>query len=293
MDFQRTAGSVKEFDLEWQRTLENGATRHLIFPSLETGRQFDFFEWVKARQILSILSQAGVYQGNVLEYGCGAAGTSLFLADHGYHSHICDISTYALKIAQINQKSHYPQIKYSSITTANALQLPYAANTFDIVMSFGLLEHFEIDVLHKLLDETTRILAPGGFFIADIIPGPERMNVRTAGIAASYLGSASYRIVTGRWSQLRSLHDDYFELLFESKHDDRAWARILAHHELAEIKVNVCRPFPPLALPGKLETRYTRIMQRCLNFHERFDRANNWLTRRWGWMYLVSSRKPL
>lgn len=288
---ERSTGSLAEFEQEWRGALDDQSSRYLGYPSLETKRQSDFFEWVKAQQILEILKASQLKHGNALEYGCGSAGISLFLAGQGFDCHICDLSLDALRVAQRNQQLHNTAVDFRSRVNTNVLSLPYADAAFDLVMSYGLLEHFEMEALHRLLDETLRVLKPGGLFLADIIPGPERWNVRTLGIMASYLGSASHKLMTGRWSQVPGLHQKYFEHYFETTYDDRTWARILGEHGLENVQVWVCRPFPPLALPERWEKHYTNLMRCMLTLHERFDQANNWFTRRWGWMYLASGYK--
>jgi len=96
-------GSTEQFDDDWRRALATKDRRYLIYPSLESGRQADLFEWIKAQQIDALLSRAGIDRGSVLEYGCGAAGISLYLARHGLHAHLCDLSPYALHIAEVNR----------------------------------------------------------------------------------------------------------------------------------------------------------------------------------------------
>jgi ubiquinone/menaquinone biosynthesis C-methylase UbiE len=292
VDDQRTAGSPTVFDNEWRSALASGDTRLLIYPSKTNGRQADLFEWIKAQQIVEILKQYGINSGTVLEYGCGSAGMSLFLTNIGYRCTICDLSVYAIKLAHSNQSHHGLQDKIIPGSVANALRLPYANNSVDVIMSFGLLEHFELEPLAQLINESKRVLKPGGIFIADIIPGPKKMNARTLGILISYSGSMAANFFSGKWSRIPQLYHQYFDFFYESTLNDREWEIILKKHGFADIKINVCRPFPPLAISGKAEEYYTRFMLKFLTFHEKFDRMNNRLTRRWGWMYLARGRKP-
>ena len=55
--------------------------------------------------------------------------------------------------------------------------------------------------------------------------------------------------------------------------------------------VEVCRPFSPLAITGRLGQHYVRLMQRAMPPWRAFDGRNTWLTRRWGWMDLASAWK--
>lgn len=290
-DVGRVVGSTEEFDEDWRRALDSRDSRYLVFPTWSSARQADVFEWIKVKQVERLLAEAGLRQGRLLEYGCGAAGISLYLAASGHRVHICDLSPYAIKVAKLNQAVRAAGTRIQGAVVANALSLPYADNSFDVVMSYGLLEHFQDDPLNRLIAETVRVLRPGGLYLADIVPGLQRLNARTLGVIASYVGSAAVHILRGQWQALPSLHRRYFEAYYESAHGDTTWRAILQRHNLVEVRVEVCRPFPPLALPPVAERVYADFLRRTLRFHRAFDGANTWLTRRWGWMYLVSGRK--
>lgn len=285
------SGSVDEFEADWKDALQNQDYRYCSIPSFNSPRQSELFEWIKAEQISSMLKRSKIISGKTLEFGCGAAGISLYLANLGYQANICDISMHALQIAQMNRRINAPNVDYESIVQANGMQLPYTSNSFDVVLSNGLLEHFEILPLNQLLSETIRVLKPGGLYMADIIPGPKRMNIRTLAILANFLSSGAYHTLKGRWQALSQLPDKYFNYYYESSLSASEWKEILSQHSLREIKVSVCRPFPPLALPVKAERLYTNFIRRSIKFHQKFDETNNWFTHRWGWMYLVEAYK--
>ena len=289
---KRTEGSQQEFDQEWQQALHEGGNRYLIYPEYASSHQFDFFEWTKAQQIVSLLESYSIKSGDILEYGCGAAGMSLYLAELGHRSHICDLSHYALQVAQENRSHHHLPQSFCSSTIADALNFPYAEASFDVVMSYGLLEHFERAPLTKLLSESVRILKPGGLFIADIVPSLARKNARTFGVVAGYGASLVTKLFSGRWRNLSQLHKLYFDHYYESTYDDQEWKLLLSESNLKDILVQVCRPFPPLPVSGKTEALYTSFLRKCLPIQNRFDGSNSWLSRRWGWMYLASGRKP-
>jgi SAM-dependent methyltransferase len=291
-DRNRTGGSTAEFKDDWRRVLETNDPRYLVYPSPITGRQLDFLEWIKAHQIVDLLREERIAVGRLLEYGCGAAGISIYMAKLGYESHICDLSPMALEVASRNRERNAPDISFASSVSANALELPYADGSFDVVMSFGLLEHFEPEPLNRLLADVIRVLKPAGLFIADIVPGPERLNARTIGIMASYVGSLGFHLLRGKWLRARELHRLYFDYYYENTHDDGLWASKLRQHGLCNVNVDVCRPFPPLALAGIAERAYTGVMRRSIEWHRRFDQANSWFVRRWGWMYFATARKP-
>jgi len=246
-------------------------------------------EWVKAHQVLALLHARGIRAGRVLEYGCGAAGMSSFLKDHGFDAYAVDVSLNALKVARINDEQHRSVPEPLHVAVANALSLPMGDATFDVVMSYGLLEHFDEEAAGRLLREVTRVLRPGGIFVADIIPA--RWNARAVGTAISFAASSAYHVCRGEWSAVKGLRQRYFESCYETSFGPEVWQRLLREQGLRQVTVRVCRLFPPLALPRSLERQYVRMMRRCLPLWHRFDRSNGRVNRAWGWMYLASGLK--
>lgn len=291
VDKNRESGSISEFEQDWQNVLAGNKADYFVVPSYTSGRQVDLLEWIKVSQVEQLLQGAGICNGRMLEYGCGAAGVSLYFAQRGYETHVCDLSEKALRVALLNQERNFAIGELASASRANVFELPYADNSFDAVMSYGLLEHFSADALRGLLTETIRVLRPGGLFVADIVPGPERWNVRTFGTIANWVASSVFHVAKGHWHCLGQLRQHYFDHYFETIYDDQTWAAILTQHPLEDIRVDVCRPFPVLAISGLAEDCYTAFLRKMLVVHNRFDGANTWLTRKWGWMYLASGRK--
>jgi SAM-dependent methyltransferase len=284
------AGNAAEFDDDWRRVLATGDMRYIVFPMYASERQVNFLEWIKAQQIIALLHSNGLHSGQVLEYGCGAAGISLYLAQQGYRAHVCDLSAAALDIAELNRVTHAPDTHLATATVANGMELPYHDHTFDVVMSYGLLEHFEPASLRRLLDETLRVLRPGGLFLADIVPGPGRLSARTVGMVVSYLASLAVRTVLLQWQTVPTLYGQYFGH-YETTYNDKDWYTFLSRPELHDLHIQVCRPFPLLSLTGWPERLYTDMLRLALPLHQAFDGHNSWWMRRWGWMYLASGRK--
>ncbi|MDD3986077.1 MAG: class I SAM-dependent methyltransferase [Methanobacterium sp.] len=101
---------------------------------------------------------------NILEIGCGSARLSCFLASNGYNTTCLDYSENAIKVARKN----YELTNNKGQFIGNAKKLPFNDNTFDIVLSTGLLEHFKDPEI--IINEMTRVLKPNGIFYSDIVP---------------------------------------------------------------------------------------------------------------------------
>ena len=53
---------------------------------------------------------------------------------------------------------------------ADVFCIPIKSNSVDVVVSGGLLEHFNKDEINSVIQEMVRILKPNGFFYSDIVP---------------------------------------------------------------------------------------------------------------------------
>lgn len=100
-----------------------------------------------------------------LEVGCGSARLSCFLASKGYKTTCLDYSESALRVAR---KNYQITKNVGEFVIGDANNLPFKDNTFDIVLSTGLLEHFKNPQI--VINEMVRVLKPNGIFYSDIVP---------------------------------------------------------------------------------------------------------------------------
>lgn len=113
-----------------------------------------------------LLDRIGEPPGRLLEVGCGAARLSARLAASGFTTVCLDSSQAALELARVTYHSREQSWQFG--VAADAYQLPYNDNVFDGVLSTGLLEHFQYPT--TLIKEMVRVVKPGGFIYADILP---------------------------------------------------------------------------------------------------------------------------
>ena len=142
------------WDQSWQH-MEN----IIEFPSVA----WDLMDDDKAHHLLSRIGDA---RGQLLEVGCGAARLSARLAVLGFTTVCLDSSQAALGLARETYRSRGQPWQLG--IAADAYQLPYDEGVFDGVLSTGLLEHFQDPT--PLLKEMVRVVKPGGFVYADILP---------------------------------------------------------------------------------------------------------------------------
>jgi len=120
------------------------------------------------RLVTFLLSQLDVRGKRVLEVGAGTGRDSLALANAGARVTTFDYSDESLRlIAGIADDK-------MEIVCGDALALPFADASFDIVFHQGLLEHFRQP--QDLLRENHRVLRPGGYVLVDV---PQRWHYYT------------------------------------------------------------------------------------------------------------------
>ena len=147
-----------------------------------------------------------------------------------------------------------------------------------------------MESLDEALTESLRVLKPGGLFLADVIHS--RFSVRTLGITASFMGSLLYHIITRQISKVCTLYPAYFQEHYENDLNHQDYNDLLRRRGMEDVRVQVCRPFPPLALSGWADGRYTQLMMKLGGLWNWFDSSDSPISRRLGWMYLISARKP-
>jgi len=109
----------------------------------------------------SFIDKLGVKSGSkVLEIACGTGRDSVLIADRvGAEGelHLQDLSADMMRVCRRKLADH-PAV--ASFALANALHLPYPADSFDAVYSFGALGEFSDQA--RALKEMVRVTKPGG-----------------------------------------------------------------------------------------------------------------------------------
>jgi len=98
--------------------------------------------------------------GRTLEAGCGQGRWVIYLNERGYRTVGLEIYEEALKPA----KRRDPK---TPLTVGNVLQLPYQGDRFDLVISLGVVEHFDRGP-EGALQEMHRVLKPEGILFLTV-----------------------------------------------------------------------------------------------------------------------------
>lgn len=133
--------------------------------------------------------------GKILECGCGGARTSLYLARRGFDVTCSDYAPEAIRLASANFAASNAKGTFMQDDLLNS-KIP--AESFDCVMSFGLLEHFED--LQPILSSITKLVKPGGIQIHCIIP--KKFSTQTIMNLALYPFRFAKNLLKGRFKRI-------------------------------------------------------------------------------------------
>ncbi len=111
----------------------------------------------KAEQVCE-MSSLGLSGKDILEVGCGAGTSSILFALEGARIVASDLTMDACKIT--SNKFKLLGLSDCRAVQADAENLPFCDNVFDIVFSSGVLHH--TPETQKAIDEIFRVLKPGG-----------------------------------------------------------------------------------------------------------------------------------
>jgi len=109
---------------------------------------------VRQGEVWTILEEAGILTGRVLEAGCGDGAWIKALREMGINVHGLDFSVIGLR----SLVQEYPG---TPVVLADVRRLPYQDGSFDVILSWGVLEHL-LDGPEATLKEAFRCLRRGG-----------------------------------------------------------------------------------------------------------------------------------
>jgi len=263
------------WDQIWQAQTDTLTNRDVLYMVDEIKLEYTLRLLQKSRDRITII-----------EVGSGSGRLSCFLASAGYKTICLDCSPNALRVASNNYKLTRNE---GIFILADAIYLPFKSNSFDVVLSTGLLEHFPN--AQPVVDEMARILKPGGYFISDIVPKKLLVPFKFS----HYFSSIVYRLLF--WI-LRRENNTYQLDIYEQKLNKRDIRRLLESAGLEDINVFAAGvvPPPPLDLPRPIPLEkhvrkiYNEVVYRLKPFFRIWD--GTLLAEWFGLYYYVHARKP-
>lgn len=153
-------GSYKSFNVNWQNKEKCYKNPYFFLDKPKNQIALAYKNhWEVINKLLK------TKKGKCLEVGCGRGTISHFFARASHDTYLLDYSLDVLKEA----KESFLFYNFNgTFSCGDACYICYKDNTFDTVISIGLLEHFE--EIFPPVSEQIRVLKPGGAFIAYIVP---------------------------------------------------------------------------------------------------------------------------
>jgi len=139
--------------LEWEKLHENPR----YWPEYPSERvvQWAFRTWPDREPVEGGASQTI----KVLDHGCGTGRHTIFLKENGFDAEGCDVSKNGLEVAAIRAIGRDLDIPF---THYDGTTLPYMDETFDGLVSYGVLYYLPKEAIGVAVDELKRVLKRGG-----------------------------------------------------------------------------------------------------------------------------------
>jgi ubiquinone/menaquinone biosynthesis C-methylase UbiE len=205
-----------------------------------------------------------------LEIGCGGARVSVYLAQKGANVTVADYSKEALRLARANFKKSGIQ---GTFVIEDACSLNFPDNSFDVTMSFGMLEHFEdIDTPIK---EAVRVLRPGGVFIHSIIP--KKFSLMSIANAWNFIARFVNNAAKGRFKNI--IHNSRRNFPhYENDYSKKRYLESMKKAGLDECCVTGTGLWPQFHIPKGLEKVIVKYFEKNPGLLKSFDRSTSVLT---------------
>jgi SAM-dependent methyltransferase len=102
----------------------------------------------------------------VLDLGCGTGRHLLYLARRGFSVYGLDNSPEAIRLTRqrLEEEGLRAELRLQSMTEG----LPYEDGYLDAVISVQVIHHADIATIRKVVQETTRVLKPGGLLFVTV-----------------------------------------------------------------------------------------------------------------------------
>ena len=149
------------------RRIDNDAIRAAGEIRFRSEYDYALFEYARSSKVIQSVERSGVkLRGRVLDAGCGSGGTALSIAEEVSFAVGLDLSP---RFSDSGTRlAREKRIKNVAFTQGDGLRLPYASESFDVVLSHSVIEHLE--EAETYIAECARVLKHGGRFYLSTAP---------------------------------------------------------------------------------------------------------------------------
>ncbi len=277
-------GSITAFDQNWKERKET-KYNHWVRGTPQNLIQLAFrSHWNLFKAVLQ-----GRPRQKVLEVGGGRGSLSSYFADNGYDCTLLDTSAAILEVAKEIFTANGHKATY---VQGNALAMEFPDNSFDVITSIGLLEHFED--IDTPIREQFRVLKPGGTLFAYIVPErPDNVQRYFQWI------NKGLRVIANAFGFEKKTAPK--SEIFRSDYGSERYLPVLEKLAVKDVLVTGMYPLPMIShspefpftlLPKPVEWTLTRIFSGVLALRRVLFGRNPWMCdERLGQAFLISFRK--
>jgi ubiquinone/menaquinone biosynthesis C-methylase UbiE len=268
---EKKTGDTKAFDTNWKNRSESLYT-HWTKGKIQNQIQLAFRNhWLLFSELME--KEKNYNKGKrVLEVGCGRGSLSCYFSENNYDCTLLDLSESVIDIAKnIFTKNNLPA--NFIVGDANNLNIP--DNSFDVIFSIGLLEHFEDIVIP--LSEQIRVLDKGGIWFGYIVPEYKE------NIQKDYKWINN--ILKG-YQENGSQKAEEKEVIYRSDYGSERYIPILEDLGLTNIHASGVYPVPMIShsidfpfslMPQESEKKLVEYLQKILKKNQEKTGKNKWL----------------
>ena len=154
---------MKELKSEWSKKYNNVTTQHSI--NLDEKSPENFIDQIKWEYINMYMPNSGI----VLEVGAGSGRLLTRIGSKNNSLKLIGVD-YIKNSSKLIKENIFSLNLSGTAICADAFHLPFKSNSVSVVLSGGLLEHFNETEIDNVVKEMVRVLNPHGLFYADIVP---------------------------------------------------------------------------------------------------------------------------
>jgi len=269
--FDNKQGDSASFDINWKNREESLYT-HWTRKEIKNQIQLAFRNhWTLFSELMQNEKN---YNGGkrVLEIGCGRGSLSCYFSDAGFDCTLVDLSEIFLEVAKNIFKKNNLKANFS---VGDANNLDIEDNSFDIIYSIGLLEHFED--IEKPLSEQIRVLDKGGIWFGYIVPK------YTDNVQKEYEWINDLLKGYHQQSQQLQVHK---EVVFRSDFGSKRYVPILEKLGLKNIQVSGVYPLPMIShsidfpfslMPKESELALVKYFEKMMEENRARTKKHPWL----------------
>jgi SAM-dependent methyltransferase len=141
------------------RTIDDDLIKAHAARRFRSEYDYALFEYYRSAKVMAFLERAGVIvKGTVLDCGCGGGGMPLSFAEHATRVVAIDLADRFGQAGAV--LAHERKVRNLHFVQADGTALPFASDTFDLVLSHAVIEH--VASAQQYLNECRRVMSRDG-----------------------------------------------------------------------------------------------------------------------------------